>query len=382
MGGGTVPSRPMPHVVLNALFLDPATSGGPETYLRGLAPALAAARPDARFTVVTTISGAAALREGGWEPRFTVRSLPCEDGQRVRRQLAEQLLLPALARRLRADVVHSLASVAPIRLPGVTHVITLHDVTLFRHRTFGAVTTFGMRQVISRAAHHADGLITGSAVARDEICAELGLDPESFTVVHHSAERPAPPEPAPEAEVRARYELDGRRVVLCVAAKRPHKNQEVLVRALPLLDQDVVLVLAGHPEAYDAELRALARELGVTDRVRFADYVPDADLEALWRLANCAAFPTLAEGFGIPMVEAMAHCVGVAASDIPVLREVGGDVPRYFDPRSPEQAANAIAAVLADPQAGAAGPARAAQFTWEAAAEGTWAAYERALEQH
>jgi glycosyltransferase involved in cell wall biosynthesis len=372
----------MTHVVLNALFLDPAASGGPETYLRGLAPALAAARPDARFTVVTTRSGAQALRADGWEPRFSVRSLPCEDGQRVRRQLAEQVLLPALARRVNADLVHSLASVAPIRAPGVTHVITLHDVTLFRHRTFGAVTTFGMRQVISRAAKHADGLITGSAVAREEICAELGLDPAAFTVVHHSAERPAPPAPAPENEVRERYQLENRRVVLCVAAKRPHKNQEVLVRALSQLDEDVVLLLAGHPEPYDAELRALANQLGVSARIRFADYVPDADLEALWQLADCAAFPTLAEGFGIPMVEAMAHGVGVAASDIPVLREVGGEVPHYFDPRSPEQAASAISAVLNDPLAGAAGPARAAQFTWEAAAAGTWSAYERALQQH
>src|SRR4051794_2144932 len=373
MGGRTVASRPMPHVVLNALFLDPAASGGPETYLRGLAPALAEARPDARFTVVTTRSGADALRADGWEPRFAVRSLPCEDGQRVRRQVAEQVLLPGLARRLRADVVHSLASVAPIRVPGVTHVITLHDVTLFRHQTFGAVTTFGMRQVISRAARHADGLITGSAVAREQICAELGLDPSAFTVVHHGAERRTPPTPAPAEDVRARYELNGRRVVLCVAAKRPHKNQEVLIRALPQLDEDVILLLAGHPEPYDTELHALAGSLGVTERVRFADYVPDEDLEALWRLADCAAFPTLAEGFGIPLVEAMAHGAAVAASDIPVLREVGGDVPRYFDPHSPASAAAAIAAVLADPQARAAGPARAAQFTWRAAAEGTWA---------
>jgi glycosyltransferase involved in cell wall biosynthesis len=166
--------------------------------------------------------------------------------------------------------------------------------------------------------------------------------------------------------------------VLCVAAKRPHKNQAVLVRAMALLDDDVVLVLAGHPEAYDAHLRALAAELGVGARIRFADYVPDRDLEALWRAAGCAAFPTLGEGFGIPLVEAMTRGVGVAASDIPVLREVGGDVPRYFDPHAPGAAADAIRATLGDEQAGAAGPARAARFTWAAAAEGTWAAYERA----
>lgn len=368
----------MRHVLLNALFLDPAASGGPETYLRGLAPALAAGHPRTRFTVVTTGSGARALRADGWEPRFDIRALPCEDGQRARRQLAEQALLPALAKGLRADLVHSLASVAPIRTPGVAHVITVHDVTFFRRRTFGAVTTFGMRQVVARAARHADGLVTATEVARDEICEELGLDPAAFTVVPHGAERPAPVAAAPEADVRARYELDGARVVLCVASKRPHKNQEVLVRAMPLLGDDVVLVLAGHPEPYDAELRALAQGLGVTGRIRFADYVPDDDLEALWRLAGCAAFPTLAEGFGIPLVEAMARGVGVAASDIPVLREVGAGVPRFFDPHAPPAAAEAIRATIADPAAGADGPVRAAGFTWAAAAEGTWSAYERA----
>src|ERR671915_2599539 len=101
--------------MLNALFLDPAASGGPETYMRGLVPALARERPGARLTVVTTRSGAAALRRDGWGEWVEVRELPCEDGQRLRRTWAEQVLLPRLARRLRADVLHSLVNVAPIR---------------------------------------------------------------------------------------------------------------------------------------------------------------------------------------------------------------------------------------------------------------------------
>ena len=374
------------HILLNALFLDPGASGGPETYLRGLAPALAAAHQQTRVTVVTTRSGERALRRDGWGEFCRVRSLPCEEGQRGRRQVAEQLLLPALARRAGADLVHSLASVAPIRPAGVAHVVTVHDVTFFKRRTFNAVTTFGMRQVVSRAARNADGLIAGAAAARDEICEVLDLRREDFTVVHHGVERPRPVAAAPEAEVRARYGLDGARVVLCVASKRPHKNQELLVRAAALLDDDVVLVLAGHPEPYDRELRALARELGVEARVRFADYVPDADLEALWALAGCAAFPTRAEGFGIPVVEAMAREVPVVASDLAVFREIAGDVPRYVDPDSPEQAAAEISAALAALDGDRArlqrGRERAAGYTWAAAAAGTWTAYERALARH
>ena len=100
-------------VLLNALYLDPGVSGGPETYLRGLAPALARTHPDLRLTVVTTRSGARALRAEGWERFSRIVALPCEDGQRIRRQLCEQILLPLLVRRRRPDIVHSLASLAP-----------------------------------------------------------------------------------------------------------------------------------------------------------------------------------------------------------------------------------------------------------------------------
>jgi glycosyltransferase involved in cell wall biosynthesis len=296
-----------------------------------------------------------------------------------RRQLAEQVLLPALAVRSGADLVHSLASVAPIRTPRVPHVITLHDVTFFRMRTFNAVTTWGMQQVVSRAARHADRLIAVTAAARDEIVAELGLPRERFGVVHHGATRPDPVEPAPEPAVRARYGLDGRRVVLCVASKRPHKNQELLVRAATRLDGDVAIVLAGHPEPYDAELRRLAAQLAVEDRVRFADYVPDAELEALWRLADVAAFPTRAEGFGMPVLEALARGVPVACSDLPVLSEVSGGLARTFPPDDPVAAATVIGEVLRDPgDVATAGPAWAGRFTWEAAAEGTLEAYAKA----
>jgi glycosyltransferase involved in cell wall biosynthesis len=366
------------HVVLNALFLDPSVSGGPETYLRGLAPELARVAPNTRFTVITTRSGAGALRADGWTAWAEVLALPCEDGQRVRRTAAEQAMLPLLARRLKADVLHSLASVAPVHA-GVPAAITLHDVTFLRIPTFDRVTTFGMGQLISRASRNADSLLAASAAARDEICEVLGLEPEVFTVVPHGTGRPPEADPADENEIRARYRLGGARVVVCVAAKRPHKNQELLLRALPLLPADTVVALVGHPEPYEAELQRMAERLGVQERVRFIGYMPDAELEGLWRLAACAAFPTLGEGFGLPVLEAMARGVPVACSDLPVLREVGGEVPHYFAPHDAGAAARAVEAAWTDSAAGAAGHARASAFSWEAAARGTLAAYEKAL---
>jgi glycosyltransferase involved in cell wall biosynthesis len=370
---------PVGRVALNALFLDPSASGGPETYLRGLVPALASEFPHVRFELFTTRRGARALRADGWEQLAAIRALPCDEGQRGPRMLAEQVLLPARVRRGRCDVLHSLASVAPIRAL-VPHTITLHDLTFVRMKTFGAVTTFGMRQVITRAARHADAIVTASEVARGEIHALLGIDEARIAVVHHGAGRLAPVRPTAAATLRERYRLDGGPLVLCVASKRPHKNQELLVRALrdPALPAAATLVLAGHPEPYDARLRALAGELGVAGRVRFADYVPDADLEGLWGLASVAAFPTRAEGFGLPVVEALARGVPVACSDIAVLREVGGEHVRTFDPDDPAGAARTIAALIAQPPDGAAARAFAARYSWEECARRTFDAYERA----
>lgn len=371
--------RRVGHVALNALFLDPGRSGGPETYLRGLVPALAREFPRTRFTVVTTRRGAAALRREGWTDFCSIVQLPCDDGERVRRLAAEQVRLPGLAARRGWDVLHSLASVAPV-LTATPAVITLHDVTFFHVRTFGAVTTAGMRVIVRSAAHRADALLSGSAAARDDVAATLGIPSARIPVVHHGAGRPPATPPAPEDAIRARYNVPpSARVVLCVAAVRPHKNQELLVRALPRLDEDVVVVLCGQPEPYVAALERLAGELDAGGRLRIAGYVDDAELEALWRLAGCAAFPTLGEGFGLPVLEAMRRGVPVACSDIAVLREVGGEVPRYFDPHDPASAARAIRTALEAPREAPDALARAARFTWEAAARGTFAAYERAV---
>jgi glycosyltransferase involved in cell wall biosynthesis len=366
-------------VALNALFLAPGDSGGPETYVRELVMALANEYPRLRMLLFTTISGRRALAADGFGEIAEVRALPAEEYKRTRRQVSEQVLFPLAARRAGAQLVHSLASTGPIRTPGLPSVVTLHDVTFMRIATFGRVTTWGMSQVVSRAARDADALIAVSAAARDEICSIVGLDPANFIVVPHGIGPVPRVDPSPEDMVRRRLDIQHERVVLCVAALRPHKNQELLVRAATGLPDDCAIVLVGRHEPYADSLRALAYSLGVGGRVRFPGYVSDAELERLWLLASCAAFPTLAEGFGLPVLEAMARGVPTACSDIPVLREVGGDVPLYFDPSEPSAAARAVAAVLGDLDRGRKGVKRAARFSWPDAARGTMEAYERAL---
>jgi glycosyltransferase involved in cell wall biosynthesis len=260
-------------------------------------------------------------------------------------------------------------------------VITLHDVNFIHHSTFNAITSWGMRQVVPRAARRADALIADTATSRDDICATLGLSIDAFTVVPLGTNTRTLSQPLTDTATRARFGLGDDRVVLCVGAKRPHKNQAVLVRALAQLPADVRLVLAGHPEPYETTLRSLAGELHLDERIVFADWVSEDELEGLWSVAGVAALPTLAEGFGLPLIEAMAHGVPVAASDLPVLREVGDGWPEFFDPTDPADAARAILATLTDPRDPSLGRELASRFTWRAAAEATWSVYDLALGQ-
>jgi glycosyltransferase involved in cell wall biosynthesis len=361
------------RVAYNACYLNPGVSGGTETILHELVPRVA--RRGIEPVVVTSRRGAAALHAAGWRDFSLVLAVHADDGQRLRRLAAEQVTVPREARARGCALVHSLANTGPLHA-GLPHVMSVHDVHFHTVAAMGRVSSLGHRLVVGPAARRAQLIVAISATARDEIAEVLAIEPSRFAVIPLGAGRGAPVESANTSVVRRRFGLGEGPVVLCVAAKRPHKNQALLLHALP---EEATLVLAGHPEAYDAELRALAANLGIAERVRFAGYVPDPELEALWELAGCAALPTLSEGFGLPVLEALRRGVPVACSDLPVLREVGGDVPHYFDPTSAEDARRAISAALTDRSAGERGPARAAGFTWDSAADNTVAAYERVL---
>jgi glycosyltransferase involved in cell wall biosynthesis len=157
----------------------------------------------------------------------------------------------------------------------------------------------------------------------------------------------------------------------------------MLIEALPELAPDVLLVLPGSPTPYEQELRKRAEELGVGERVRFPDWLSDAQLEGLYACASVFALPSLIEGFGLPVVEAMARGLPVACSRIPALVELAGDAALTFAPESAVEAAAAIGRLLADRELarrlGQLGRERAALFTWEQTGRASLAGYRRAV---
>ena len=342
------------HVAINAMYLDPGRSSGTETYLRGLVPELA---KRVEVTVLTTRRGAATLPNA--------ISLGSDEGQRLRRLRAEQLTVDRVARRRGATLIHSLANTGPVR-SRLPHVLTVLDVNWVHERTLPRSTTLALKGIVGPAARNACAVCCITEAAAQDVGEELRIPRERIVVTPLGAGRPPQVEPVdPQLGIP-----ESARVVLNVGVVRWHKNQAALVRALADLPDDVVVVLAGAHEDYAQEVRELAARLTVTRRLFMPGYLDDAELEWLWRRAAVAAFPTRAEGFGLPLVEAMARGVPVAAHDIPVLREVGGDVPEYFT----DDPAPAILRAMERPQDG---PARAARFTWAACAERTIEAYER-----
>jgi len=170
-----------------------------------------------------------------------------------------------------------------------------------------------------------------------------------------------------------------------VSAKRPHKNLVRLIRALAAIpaERRPVLVVPGYPTPHEQELRALAAELGVAEDLRLPRWLGAADLEGLYELASCAVLPSLYEGFGLPVLEAMRRGLPVTCSDRSSLPEVAGHAALLFDPEDVPAITLALERLLGDAELRErlrkAGIERARRFTWRATADATARVYEAAL---
>jgi glycosyltransferase involved in cell wall biosynthesis len=387
-GAGSIPSadgagKPL-HVGLNLIFLVPGETGGMEVVARELIPALVRAAPGVRFTAFVNRE-AAAGKDGPWGELVAGVTVPVQARRRVQWVGGEQLLLPRLAARARVDLVHSLASTAPAWGP-FRRVVTVHDLIYARFpETHAGIRDLGMRVLVPLAVRRSHRVMVDSQSTRRDLVEELGTPAERIDVVPLGLGGVRRCEPLPERELRARLRLGERHVVLSLSAKRPHKNLLVLIDALAGVppERRPLLVLPGYPTAYEQQLRAHALATGVQADVRFLDWLSEEELEGLWGVADAFVYPSLYEGFGLPVLEAMARGVAVACSDASSLPEVVGDAALTFDPREPRAITAAIERLLSDHAKGerlrARGYARAQAYTWERTAKLTLESYRRAL---
>jgi glycosyltransferase involved in cell wall biosynthesis len=370
-----------PHIGLDLLYLDPGATGGMETYARALVPLLPAAFPEARFTVFAGRELAAEWRAAPWHPDLRLAGLPVSSSTRILRTAAQQTLVAGAARRAGVDVLHSLGNLGP--LAGPRRVVTMHDLIYLRHPdTTSGLLAKGLGQLAPLTARRATRIIAVSQATAQDLQELLAVPAVKVDVVPSGPGLAPVAAPTPEPQLRATLGLGPGPLVLSVSARRPHKNLARLIEALGRVP-GAELVLPGYPTAFDDDLRDDARRAGVAERVHLCDWVDDAQLEGLYRAATCLAFPSLAEGFGLPVLEAMARGLPVACSSVSALPEVAGDAALLFDPYNIDAIAGAVATLLDDEalrsRLAARGREQAARFTWERTAVGTVASYRRAL---
>jgi glycosyltransferase involved in cell wall biosynthesis len=369
------------HVGLNLIFLVPGETGGMEVYARELIPALVSqAPPGTRFTAFINREAAAAGK-GPWGEIVPAMTVPVHARSRAQWVFGEQALLPRLAARARIDLLHSLASTAPV-WGGLRRVTTVHDLIYARFpQAHAGIRDKGMRLLVPWAARRSERVIADSLNTREDLVKLVGLARERVDVVPLGIGAMRRDDPVAEPELRARLELGERRVVLSLSAKRPHKNLMALIGALALIppERRPVLVLPGYPTDHERALRERAHRAGVGADVRFAGWLAEPWIEGLWRVADAFVFPSLYEGFGLPVLEAMARGVPVACSNASSLPEVAGDAALLFDPTVEADIAGALERLLGDPafseRLRRAGLERAREFTWERTARLTLASY-------
>jgi glycosyltransferase involved in cell wall biosynthesis len=264
-------------------------------------------------------------------------------------------------------------------------VVNVHDVApLLYPETSTPRGRWFHGQGIRAAARRADLVITGSQAAADDLAASTPIPADRVRVIHDGVDATTAP-PAAVAETVARHGLAGAPYVLCVGSLEPRKNLRMLVSAfarMPDVDR-ACLALVGPTGWNGRDLVDLTDSQRLGDRLRWLGRVDDADLRALYAGARLFAFPSLHEGFGLPVLEAMVQGTAVVCADIAVLREVSGGAARLVPPRDPEAWSAVLSELLADDAGRAelagAGLRRAAQFSWEATVRATREVYAEAL---
>ena len=298
-----------------------------------------------------------------------------------------QAVLPWQLMRMGVHVCHLTNNVAPLWTPCPV-VLTIHDMTLWLYpQHHYAKRLLAMRPFIPLAARRAAAIIAVSHSAKRDIVRILGVPAHKVHVVHEAAAdcfRPLPAGPALDT-VRSRYGLADH-FLLYVGTIEPRKNLVRLLEAYAQLRRRNVvshhLVLVGQRGWKDGDVFAAIERLGLTRAVRFLQQIPTDHLVALYNLADALVFPSWYEGFGLPVVEAMACGTPVVASSGGSLAEVAGNAAEFIDPTASESIAEGIRHVLCDrgrrEELRQRGLDRSRRFTWTAAAAATYRVYRRA----
>jgi glycosyltransferase involved in cell wall biosynthesis len=317
--------------------------------------------------------------------QFPTRLLPLRGRLKPLRVVAEGTWLERVAHRDGVDLMHHAGGTVPLgsRLPGV---VTMHDLQPFDFpENFHPVKRSYLHRAVPHAVRKARLVLVQSDFVGRGVIERFGVDPERVRRVPAGVRVPEQLE-VPVDEVQQRYDLPDRWFVY-PAITYPHKNHVTLVRAFARVAEgaeagDVALVLTGGAAGSETELVDEIARLGLTGRVHRTGRIPRPDLLSLVAGAAALTFPSRYEGFGLPVLEAMAYGTPVVASSATALPEVVGTAGQLVDPDDTEGWSSAMLAVLSDREQARlaeAGRRQAARLSWAAAAAAVAAAHRDVL---
>jgi glycosyltransferase involved in cell wall biosynthesis len=296
------------------------------------------------------------------------------------------LPIEVLSRRPWPDLLHSVDHVAPAWGPW-RHVVTLHDLAFLLYPATQTAASRAYYAATGESVRRAERVIAVSQRTASDAVRLLGVDPSRIRVVHEAAApglSPRPKDALPALAQRLGFD-PGRRYVLFVGTLEPRKNVTLLLEAFALLKPklDAQLIIVGGRGWLDEPIFATHARLGLGDAARFVGTLGEEDLAVLYSHAGVFVLPTLYEGFGLPVVEAMACGAPVICSDAGPLPEVAGDAAVLLKPEDPAAWASAMLDVLTNASLAAEmrtrGFARAQSFSWERTARATREVYREAL---
>jgi glycosyltransferase involved in cell wall biosynthesis len=299
--------------------------------------------------------------------------------------------LPVEAARLRLDLLHSTVNVRPI-LCSCPTIVTVHDVIFLRYpQAFKPSKRRYLSAMTGWSCRHAAQVIAVSEQTRRDIIELFGVAPDRVTTVHNGVGEKFRSLPANEVGAFKKAKgLDGKRMVLYLGTLEPRKNIPTLIGAFASLAKsnqydDCVLAIGGSKGWYYDEIFASAERLGLvkSGKVRFLGRVPDEELTLWYNSAAAFTYPSLYEGFGLPVLEAMACGTPVIAANTSAFPEVVGEAGLLVDPTDEAAWCRALMTVLNDSELhsklSTLGLEQAAKFSWQKAAEETARVYDRVL---
>ena len=353
------------------------------TYVRNLVRAIARLDDENRYLLLVGPQGAEALAD--LPPNFQLVS----ERSRVY-SVKELFALSWRLWRLELDLYHATHYVLPLVLP-CKAVVTIHDIIHLLYPEFlpSRLAFFYAQRMIRSSLERSSRVISVSQTTRSDLLRLFEVDGRKIEVVYNGVDPAFHRRLAPEELAEWQQRLGLRPpYLLFVGNPKPHKNLDNVVqafakaRAIHAFEGDLVCV-GGQPEA-DLRTRQRAESLGVAEHIRLLGKVSDEALPAIYQGATLFLYPTLYEGFGLPVVEAMASGVPVITSNTSALREIGEGSAQLVNPLDVEALARAIAHSMADPEHRASlvelGRRRARDFTWERAARRTLAIYRSVVE--